>query len=455
MAVTIQLKSFTVKSAPVPADIMYLGDSANSFDEVQSTVAEVIGAYPALVSIGSLTTTANEIIYTTGSNTYATAPITAFGLSVLALTSGVTTPTAGSFATWDANADLSAKNFLAGFQAIPSAGATTTLTVASPQTTQITGSANQTVVLPVVSTLAIGTPYKIINSSTGTVTVQSSGANTVQVLAAGTAVELNSILTSGTSAASWYSIYLNPADLSGAVLLSPSAAQTILTYPLNVPRGLYTPAILDANGAILMSCQTVASAVNYMNAVNNATGQDPGFTALGSDTNINIALLPKGSGVVKLLGPATATNISFGGSALSVYSQNIAWTPVFTFSTPGDLSVSYSSQLGWYTRTGNVVVAGFQITLTPTYTTASGSILINGLPFSPNASNGNITIGISVYSSNTYPTGVTYPVAFLTPGSSAINVYGGGSAITLTPFSILNAATANPITLVGTITYLV
>lgn len=77
---------------------------------------------------------------------------------------------------------------------------------------------------------------------------------------------------------------------------------------------LTTPKIAqinDSNGNAILDFQTVSSAVNNINVVNNATGQDPGFTALGSDTNINIALLPKGSGSVKMIGPAIATSISF------------------------------------------------------------------------------------------------------------------------------------------------
>lgn len=50
MSVTIQLKTFTVKSSPVGTDIIYLGDSANSFDEVQSTIAQVFAAVPGLAS---------------------------------------------------------------------------------------------------------------------------------------------------------------------------------------------------------------------------------------------------------------------------------------------------------------------------------------------------------------------------------------------------------------------
>lgn len=78
-----RLLDFPAKPSPVPADIIYVGDSADAFNEVQSTIAEMIGAYPALVSIGGLTTAANEMIYTTGANVYAVTGLTAFGRSLI------------------------------------------------------------------------------------------------------------------------------------------------------------------------------------------------------------------------------------------------------------------------------------------------------------------------------------------------------------------------------------
>lgn len=214
MATTIRLDAFTAKASPVPADIVYLGDSANAFQEVQSTIAEVIGAYPALSSIAGLTTAANEIIYTTAANTYATAPITTFGLSVLALTTATVIPAANVFAGWDANKNLSANNFLSGFQTIATAAASTTLTVASPYITQFTGSTTQTCVMPVVSTLALGQAYLIVNNSSGAITVNSSGGNLIQTMAANTSLLLYAGLITGTTAASWQVVNYATSDTS-------------------------------------------------------------------------------------------------------------------------------------------------------------------------------------------------------------------------------------------------
>lgn len=83
MATTERLVDFPVKATPVLADILYCGDSADSFNEVQITIASMFNIYPALVSIGGLTTAADQMIYATASNTYATAALTAFARTLL------------------------------------------------------------------------------------------------------------------------------------------------------------------------------------------------------------------------------------------------------------------------------------------------------------------------------------------------------------------------------------
>lgn len=62
--------------------------------------------------------------------------------------------------------------------------------------------------------------------------------------------------------------------------------------------------------------------------------------------------------------------------------QRSSWTPVLTFTTPGDLNVVYSAQSGTYFKIGNLVVALANIgTSTFTHTTASGNLEITGVPF--------------------------------------------------------------------------
>lgn len=94
-------------------------------------------------------------------------------------------------------------NVISGYTTTATAAGTTTLTVSSNRQQFFTGSTTQTVVMPVTSTLTLGQSYVITNNSTGIVTVQSSGANTIVALQPGWAATITCILTSGTTQSSW------------------------------------------------------------------------------------------------------------------------------------------------------------------------------------------------------------------------------------------------------------
>jgi hypothetical protein len=98
---------------------------------------------------------------------------------------------------------VSATNFVSGYTTAATAAGTTTLTSASTQIQRFTGTAVETVVLPVTSTLSLGFIFRIINDSIANVTVQSSGGNEIVILQAGHEATFTCILTSGTTEASW------------------------------------------------------------------------------------------------------------------------------------------------------------------------------------------------------------------------------------------------------------
>lgn len=59
--------------------------------------------------------------------------------------------------------------------------------------------------------------------------------------------------------------------------------------------------IADTNGATLLGISATASAVNYLNLSNAATGGVVSLQAAGSDTDVNVQLASQNAGVVKLL----------------------------------------------------------------------------------------------------------------------------------------------------------
>jgi hypothetical protein len=95
------------------------------------------------------------------------------------------------------------------------------------------------------------------------------------------------------------------------------------------------------------------------------------------------------------IGAALATSITFGGSVLSAYNQAVSFSPTFTAATVGDLSVSYATQIGFYTIVGSKVYVNINIKFTPTYTTASGTAKIT-LPLTVGTVNNEDTMTIFV-----------------------------------------------------------
>lgn len=93
-------------------------------------------------------------------------------------------------------------------------------------------------------------------------------------------------------------------------------------------------------------------------------------------------------------GNIEVAGISFdsGSNVLSQYEEG-TFTPTFTFITPGDLSVAYSSQVGSYIRIGDFVLVLIDVAFTPTFTTSSGIAIINTAPFTNHTlTSGNFTI---------------------------------------------------------------
>jgi len=150
-------------------------------------------------------------------------------------------------------------------------------------------------------------------------------------------------------------------------------------------------------------------------------------------------------------------------NALAWYKEG-TWTPTLTFATPGDVSVSYTTQLGAYTRIGQWVTASFVIvTSTFTHTTAADSLYIGGFPFKF-TSNG--WYGYNAH----YQAGPCVAKGFTTPTtrSSVFRVVGGMWFGGNTDFAALEYATdanwssiiqhtdhvsGTNVTLYGTVTY--
>ena len=101
--------------------------------------------------------------------------------------------------------------------------------------------------------------------------------------------------------------------------------------------------IIDENGNEQLIFQTTGSAVNQFDMTNAATGNAPSISATGGDTNIDVAIIPKGSGETKIgTGAAAATLTSSGAHDLTLdtNSGTNSGTITITDGANGDITLT-------------------------------------------------------------------------------------------------------------------
>jgi len=252
--------------------------------------------------------------------------------------------------TFSATTANSAFATLSGFTSTATAAGTTTLTVASSSYQQFTGSTTQTVQLPVTSTLTTGLTYHIVNNSTGVVTVNSSGANLVVAVPAGTTAMCTCIGTTLTTAADWefgltdFSTYTG----SGAVVMgtSPTIATPTITdstdsYPtLKSPTETANIVAAAATGTINIDVETStvwyyttnASANHTLNFRYNSGTSLSSKLAVGETITI-VWITPNGAtayypNVINIDGSAVTPKVQ-GGTAITA--GNASSTDIYSF----------------------------------------------------------------------------------------------------------------------------
>ena len=90
--------------------------------------------------------------------------------------------------------------------------------------------------------------------------------------------------------------------IGGVPIVTTTGTQTITNKTLTAPKFVDGGFIADANGNEIVVLDTVTSAVNEITVANAATGAGPSISATGSDSNIDLNLVPKGTGVVNVSG---------------------------------------------------------------------------------------------------------------------------------------------------------
>ena len=120
------------------------------------------------------------------------------------------------------------------------AAGTTVLSATSNQSQYFTGATTQTITLPDVTTLpALGFQFRIVNLSSGSLTVNSSGGNLVATVTANQQITLTCILLTGTTAASW------DVKFSGATAITGTGSAVLATNPALVGYTVNTASGVD------------------------------------------------------------------------------------------------------------------------------------------------------------------------------------------------------------------
>lgn len=145
-------------------------------------------------------------------------------------------------------------------------------------------------------------------------------------------------------------------------------------------------------------------------------------------------------------------NIVDSGMANDFQHQgDVNWPVVLTASTPGDLSVEYSAQIGKIVKVGRRVTATFNVvTTTWSFTTATGVLRFTGLPYA--ASSAEDSYG-AIYGSGWTLAGVSNLAARVPAGTSFVQIaasISGGALSAITPATCNSGTQQN---WSGTVTY--
>lgn len=149
--------------------------------------------------------------------------------------------------------------------------------------------------------------------------------------------------------------------------------------------------------------------------------------------------------------PATQ-NASTDANTLDDYEEG-SWTPAVTFASAGDLSVAYTTQVGRYTKIGNLCVATFNIvTSSFTHTSATGNLRISGVPFTIENTTGLTPVGGLAWQGIT-KANYTDINAVAILNTTYLELQASGSAQNLDTIDVGDAPTGGSVILRGTVAF--
>ena len=353
------------------------------------------------------------------------------------------------------------------------AAGTTTLTASSTQNQFFTGSTTQTVQLPVASTMVVGDRYYIQNNSSGALTVNSSGGNTVGTIPANATASVFCVTASGTDQTSW------DLDYEGFAAITGTGANVLAVSP-----SLTTPTIGSAganfsgatSGTTALAASATASGTltlpaatdtlvgrNTTDTLTNKTLTSPTLTTpslgVATATSINGLTISTTTGTLTLTNGKTlsvsntltftgtdSSSVAFGSGGTVLYSGGALGTPSSaTLTNATGLPVSTGiSGLGTGVATAlavNIGSAGALVTFNGALGTPSSATLTNatGLPVATGIS--GLATGIATFLAT--PSSANLAAALTDETGSSTLVFSNSPTL-VTP--TIGAATATSIT---------
>jgi hypothetical protein len=299
------------------------------------------------------------------------------------------------------------------------------------------------------STETLGGTLVVANGGTGAVTLTSHGVllgNTTSAITATIAGTTGQILTGVTGSAPTFQ---SPAASSISITGNTGGALVGSAFTFT---GGTTGLTFAGSG----STETLGGTLIVANGGTGQTTLTNHGVLIGAGTTAITQSAVGGTGTV-LIGNSSAdptfsatptvTSIQFGGSSpLSFYAARQTWTPTYNGSTTSG-TTTYTTQLGYYSVIGDIVVINFF--LAGTAATGTGNIVIGGLPEVVVNVAGYFPIGCLITSGIVFPTGTTSISLVGNPNTITCNIYGSGSAVNNAIAQMSNVA----FSVVGSLTY--
>ena len=236
-----------------------------------------------------------------------------------------------------------------------------------------------------------------------------------------------------------------PAMTADGEMVTTTTPQTLSNKTLV---GLVLTTLNDTNGNEILDLSPASSAVNYLQVTNSATSNPLFINALGTDTNVDIRIAPKGSGKVQITGDlqVDGTTTEVNSTTLTVDDKNIELgtvaTPTDTTADGGGITLkgatdktiiwdnsndNWTSNQDWNITTGSVFRINNASVLTAT--TLGSSVINSSLTSTDALTSGSIASGFGTISTgNTITTS-----AALTGGSLVVdNITIDGNTISAT-----------------------